>query len=101
MLCMWCLRKAVHLWCFLHFKGNLDMKLREYGVPKNKRIEFLRDIFGNPQEIETGLVYADSEQEFEALVESARDVWEQGEKQYNSPPQFRSWFLKHALQRGY
>ena len=37
----------------------------EYGVPKNTRIEFSRDIFGNPQELETGLVDADSEQEFE------------------------------------
>ena len=38
------LEKAVHLRCFFHSKGNLDMKLREYGVPKNT-IEFLRDIF--------------------------------------------------------
>ena len=32
------------------------------------RIEFFRDIFGNPQELETGLD-AESQQEFEALVE--------------------------------
>ena len=56
------------------------MKLRECGVPKNVRIEFLRDIFGNPLELETGLVNAESEQEFEALVESVKDVWEQREK---------------------
>lgn len=64
--------------------------------PRIQGSNFLRDIFGNPQELETGLVDADSEQEFEALVESVRDVWEQREKQYNSPPQFHSWFLKHC-----
>ena len=40
--------KAVHLRCFLHFKGNLDMKLREYGVPKNTRIEFFEGHFWQP-----------------------------------------------------
>ena len=88
--------RAVHLRCFLHFKGNLDMKLREYGVPKSERMEFLRDVFGNPLELETGLVDAESEQEFEALVESVKDVWEQRESPYNSPPQFHSWFVKYC-----
>ena len=88
--------KAVHLRCFLHSKGNLDMKLREYGVPKNVRNEFLRDIFGSPQDLETGLIDAESEQDFEVLVESVKDVWDQREKLYNSSPQFDSWFIKYC-----
>lgn len=84
--------KHVHPSSFLHFKGNLDMKLREYGVPKNERMELLKDVFENLLELETGLIDADSEQEFEALVESVKDVWEQRESPYNSPPQFHSWF---------
>ena len=38
--------KATHLRCFLHFRGNLDSKLKEYNIPKSLRIEFLRDVFG-------------------------------------------------------
>ena len=52
--------------------------------------------FGNLLELETGLIDADSEQEFEALVESVKDVWEQQESPYNSPPQFHSWFVKYC-----
>ena len=72
------------------------MKLREYGVPKNVRNEILRDIFGSPQDLETGLVDAESEQDFEVLVESVKDVWDQREKPYNSPPQFHNWFIKYC-----
>ena len=43
--------KAVHLICFLHFRGNLDTKLRDVGVPKHDQIQFLRDVFGNPEEL--------------------------------------------------
>ena len=55
--------KTVHLRCFLHCKPNLDMKSREYGVTKNVRNKFLREIFGGTQDLETGLVK--SEQDFE------------------------------------
>ena len=46
---------AIHLRCFLHFKGNLDDKLKKLGIPKTHRIEFLRDVFGNPTALEEGL----------------------------------------------
>ena len=59
---------SVHLRCILHFKHNLDMKLREYGVPKNVRDEFFRDIFGSPQDLETGLVNAESEQDLKCYL---------------------------------
>ena len=88
--------EAVHLRCFLHFKGNLDSKLREYKVPKNERIEFLRDVFGNPEELEKGIVDADTEEEFEALIISLKEIWERRERQYNNPPQFHSWFVRYC-----
>ena len=36
--------KAIHLRCFLHFRGNVDAKLKELGIPKPLRIKFLREI---------------------------------------------------------
>ena len=76
--------EAVHLRCFLHFKGNLDSKLQEYRVPKYERIEFLRDVFGNPEELEKGIVDADTEEEFEALTVSLKEIWDRREERYNN-----------------
>ena len=59
--------KAIHLKCFLHFRGILILG---YRIPKHQKIEFLRDVLGNPVELQTGIVDADSEEEFCVLVES-------------------------------
>ena len=39
--------KALHLRCFLHFKGNLEAKLHDLNIPKRERVMFLQDVFGN------------------------------------------------------
>ena len=88
--------KAIHLRCFLHFRGNLDSKLKEFHVPKHERIEFLRDVFGNPSELQTGIVDADTEEEFGVLIESLKEVWDEREKLYNNPPEFYAWFMKYC-----
>ena len=88
--------EAVHLRCFLHFKGNLDSKLQEYRVPKHERIEFLRDVFDNPEELEKGIVDPDTEEEFEALTVSHKEIWDRREERYNNPPQFYNWFLRYC-----
>lgn len=87
--------KAVHIRCFLHFKGNLDSKLQELSIPKHERIEFLRDVFGNPLELEYGLIDADDDK-FEASLKSLEHVWKEREKVYHDPPQFYDWFLKNS-----
>ena len=88
--------KAVHLRCFLHFRGNLDTKLRDFGVPRHDRIEFLQDVFGNPEEIETGIVDVETDEEFGELVESLEKIWEERERPYNNPPQFYPWFVQYC-----
>ena len=80
--------KPVHLRCFLHFKGNLVTKLRDFGIPRHDRIEFLRDVFGNPEELETEIVDVETDEEFRELVESLEKIWEERERPYNNPPQF-------------
>ena len=88
--------KAIHLRCFLHFRGNLDSKLKELHIPKHERIEFLRDVFGNPGELQTGVVDADTDEEFGVLIESLREMWDEREKLYNNPPEFHAWFMKYC-----
>ena len=87
--------KAVHLRCFLYFRGNLDSKLKELGVPSHVRIEFLRDVFGNPSNMQSGIVDADDEDEYEAIVNRLSDVWNRRETPYSNPPCFHAWFVKH------
>ena len=79
-----------------NLKAILEAKLREFGVLRHDRIEFLRDVYGNPEKLETGLVDADTEDVFEASVESLKKVWEERENPYNDPPQFFDWFVTHC-----
>ena len=78
-------RKAIHLRCFLHLRGNLESRLRGYGIPKHVQIEFIRDVFGNPRELEDGIVDAGSPAEYEAMVRSLQVIWDDREKEYNNP----------------
>ena len=87
--------QAVHLRCFLHFRGNLEAKLREYGIPKHIQVEFLRDVFGDPSKCEDGLVDAETD-DFDAIVDSLETVWNEREKPHHNPPEFFQWFVKYC-----
>ena len=89
-------RRAIHLRCFLHLRGDLEAKLRDYGILKHIQIEFIRDIFGNPTQLEDGIVDANSTAEYEAMVQSLQIIWDGREKAYNNPPQFYHWFLRNC-----
>lgn len=92
---------ALHVRCFLHFRGNVDAKLGSLGVPKEVRLEFLHDLFGNPKNMEEGLVDAADEQEFESSLSKFQPVWDAREEEFNSPPLFYNWFVtncKEAVQ---
>ena len=87
--------QAVHLRCFLHFRGNLEAKLREYGIPKHIQVEFLRDVFGDHSKCEDGLVDAETD-DFDAIVDSLETVWNEREKPHHNPPEFFQWFVKYC-----
>jgi len=88
-------RQAVHLRCFLHFKGNLEAKLGEFGVPKHAQIEFIRDVFGDPVHFQDGLVDAEGD-DFEAILNSLQVVWDERERAYHDPPEFFQWFVHYC-----
>ena len=48
--------KAIHLRCFLHFRENIVCKLQQLNIPAASINEFKKDIFRNPQQLESGLV---------------------------------------------
>lgn len=71
--------KAVHLHCFLHFKGNIESRLREYSIPKHLQVEFLREIFGDPTNVQDGMVDAKSDEDFEGIMSSLQTIWDKRE----------------------
>lgn len=87
---------AVHLRCFLHFKGNLESRLQEYRFPKHLQVEFLRDVFGDPTNAQDGLVDAKSDTDFEGILSRLEAIWDDRERIHNSPPQFFKWFVKNC-----
>ena len=77
-------------------RGNLEARLRDYGIPKHIQVEFIRDIFENPKQLEDGIVDANSTLEYEAVVQSLQSIWDDREKAKNNPPQFYQWFLSNC-----
>ena len=88
----------LHVRCFLHFRGNLEAKLKELKISKQARVEYLRDVFGNPSGMEEGLVDSSDEQELEKSIENLKGMWNDREKPFNDPPCFYDWFVSNCKQ---
>ena len=73
-------KEAKHLHCFLHFKSNLEDRLKSLHIPKSQCIEFLRDVFGNLAEFEDGLVDTENEECFDASLISLQEIWTTGKE---------------------
>ena len=92
-------RVAMHLRCFLHFRGNLESKLADLGISKSGAQEFLKDVFGNPVLLEEGLVDADSA-ELDEEFESLKKTWDDRECSLVNTTQahFHDWFRSNSLE---
>lgn len=87
--------KACHLRCFLHFKGNIEQKLKELKVPSDVARKFVEDIMGKPSHFILGLVDANDPAHLDELLNKLEGVWNEREEPFNSPPVFFSWFNKY------
>ena len=88
--------QAQHVRCFLHFRDNIQRKLRELGVPQSVSCEIVKDIMGCPSQLQLGLVDSESVDKMDDLLARFERRWNEFEKPYNSPPFFHSWFVKHC-----
>lgn len=50
---------AQHVRCFLHFRSNIERKLHELNIPSALKTEIVKDIMGNPSQLQHGLVDID------------------------------------------
>jgi len=77
---------AIHLRCFLHFRGNIEAKLRQLNLPQSVAKEFIYDIFGNVSQLQQGLVDAEDETKLDSMLTSFQSTWNEREAPFNSPP---------------
>ena len=89
--------KASHLRCFLHFRENMERKLRELSIPMETAKEFIRDVFGCVASRQRGLVDAKDGVELEDMFSSVQQTWNDRERESSSTPVFHTWFGKHCL----
>ena len=93
---------ALQLWCFVHFKKNVQEKLRSIGFPSSVSDKVLADIFGK----QTGSVYREglvdcvSEDAFDILMQHLKEVWYEYEQSFASAggPQFHSYFARYQAE---
>ena len=90
--------KAMHLRCFLHFRQNIEHKLQELGVSSSVIKEYRKDIFGDPQCLQLGLVDASTKSELKKKINSLEKKWNNLEKPFHSPPEFYEWFQEHSME---
>ena len=90
--------KAVHLCCFLHFCQKLTQISRIWCLfCYHQGVQNQRDIFGDPQSLQVGLVDVSSKSELESKLASLEKKWNVLEKPFHSPPEFYEWFQEHCL----
>ena len=88
--------QAIHLRCFLHFRENIERKLQQLSISSSAIKEYKKDIFGDPSQLELGVVDAESESELDAMLNSLEKVWNDRESSFHTPPEFHSWFRQYS-----
>ena len=90
---------ALQLRCFLHFRRNIQEKLREMGLPSLVSEEFVHDIFGKRtgNTFQEGLVDSSSADEVQERLSLLEPIWNARESPHApaSGPQFYAWFCQY------
>lgn len=94
-------QSAIHLRCFLHFCGNLEDKLANFGISKANAQQFIRDVIGNLALLENGLVDAEVT-ELDKEFADLQVVWDEHEASLSTSsttcPSFHQWFKRNCLE---
>ena len=90
---------SIQLRCFIHFRRNVEEKLKSLGLPSSVSQEFLDDIFGKRvgNTFQEGLVGSCSATEVEQRLQQLKSVWDSREKAYApaSGPSFHGFFCRY------
>lgn len=90
---------ALQLRCFLHFRRNIQEKLRELGLPSSLSEEFIHDIFGKRtgNTFQEGLVDSSSVDEVQERLRLLEPIWNARETLHApaSGAWFHMWFCQY------
>ena len=90
---------ATQFHCFLHFKKNIQQKLKDFWISLQVAEEYLLDIFGKRvgNTYQESLVDCKSVQEFDEYVNNLKAVWDSREEAYApaSGPRIHSHFMQY------
>ena len=90
---------SIQLRCFIHFRKNVEEKLKSLGLPSVVCEQFLDDIFGKRvgNTIQEGLVHCCSSDEIEQCLIKLKPIWDVREAPYapSSGPRFYDSFCKY------
>lgn len=90
---------AMQLRCFIHFKKNVQEKLRSLGFPSSVADEVLGDIFGKHtgSVYKEGLVDCTTEEEFETKLQDLKKIWDEYEQPFSpaSGASFHTFFTRY------
>ena len=90
---------TTQLRCFIHFRKNVETKLRDLGIPSSILQEFIADIFGKRvgNTYQQGLVDCYSVDEFDESLQRLKVIWDSREKPFapNSGPRFFHYFVEY------
>lgn len=91
-------KNAIHLRCFIHFKRNIEEKLKSIGIDEGNRKQILFDLFGKQigSTLEEGIVDCDNIEEFTERFNSLKDVWFR--RNGNKGTEFHHWFESYKPQ---
>ena len=88
------MRNATGLLCYLHSKRNVESKLKDLVISKSLTTKICQDIYAKG----SGLLWADSKEEFTKRANALLDEWDALESlERRGLPQFASYFRKFKL----
>lgn len=90
---------SIQLRCFVHFRRNVEAKLKALGIPPSIAQEFLDDIFGRRvgNSFQEGLVSSCSACEVDENLKKLKPIWDSREQPYApvSGPSFHAFFCQY------
>lgn len=90
---------AIQLRCFIHFKRNIEEKLKSLGFSSSISQEFLDDIFGKTlgNSYQEGLVDCDSAEDLDKCLSQLKSIWDSRESAHSSNNEslFYAFFSKY------
>ena len=86
---------AIFLRCFIHYKRNIDERLKKCGLSAESKQLFLEEIFSKQENTIKfcGLIDCSSNGDFDEKLKTLKPAWDAWEIAVSEKPTFHEWFI--------